>query len=81
MDSSHIVADSYERKILIPADRTLRDLGRAIWAEIERHTLALIVATIPYSLCLCINRRPKYCLFRCAHEATDLPPSFSTKCN
>ncbi|CAN7753559.1 Tn3 family transposase [Cupriavidus necator] len=37
----------YERKILIPADRTLRDLGRSIWAEIERHTLDLIGATIP----------------------------------
>nr|WP_240746015.1 DUF4158 domain-containing protein [Cupriavidus oxalaticus] len=37
----------YERKILIPADRTLRDLGRSIWAEIEHHTLSLIGATIP----------------------------------
>ncbi|MFC4518874.1 DUF4158 domain-containing protein, partial [Cupriavidus pinatubonensis] len=27
----------YERRILIPADRTLRDLGRSVWAEIERN--------------------------------------------
>ncbi|QOT82187.1 hypothetical protein [Cupriavidus basilensis] len=32
----------YERRILIPADRTLRDLGRSVWAEIECNTLALI---------------------------------------
>ena len=37
----------YERRILIPADRTLRDLGRSVWAEIESNTLALIKATIP----------------------------------
>lgn len=36
----------YERGILIPADRTLRDLGRSVWAEIERNTLALIEATV-----------------------------------
>nr|WP_181925939.1 DUF4158 domain-containing protein [Cupriavidus taiwanensis] len=37
----------YERRILIPADRTLRDLGRSVWAEIERNTLALIEGTVP----------------------------------
>ncbi|MCY0854942.1 DUF4158 domain-containing protein [Cupriavidus sp. D39] len=37
----------YERRILIPADRTLRDLGRSVWAEIVRNTLALIEATVP----------------------------------
>jgi Domain of unknown function (DUF4158) len=36
----------YERKILIPAERTLRDLGRTIWAGIERDLLARIDATV-----------------------------------
>ena len=37
----------YERKILIPAERTLRDLGRSIWAEIEQSVLAMIEAVVP----------------------------------
>ncbi|WP_259460727.1 Tn3 family transposase [Paraburkholderia sp. BL23I1N1] len=36
----------YERKILIPADRTLRDLGRSIWTGIERDLLVRIGATV-----------------------------------
>ncbi|MGU2419716.1 Tn3 family transposase [Burkholderia cenocepacia] len=36
----------YERRILIPAERTLRDLGRSIWADIERNLLAMIEATV-----------------------------------
>lgn len=36
----------YERRILIPAERKLRDLGRAIWSEVERGLLALIEATV-----------------------------------
>ena len=32
----------YERRILIPAERTLRDLGRSIWSDIERDVLAMI---------------------------------------
>ncbi|WP_080417674.1 DUF4158 domain-containing protein [Burkholderia ubonensis] len=36
----------YERRLLIPAERTLRDLGRAIWAEAERGLLATIQATV-----------------------------------
>ena len=36
----------YERKILIPAERTLRDLGRTIWAGIERDLLVRIGATV-----------------------------------
>jgi len=36
----------YERKILIPAERTLRDLGRTIWAGIERDLLVMIGATV-----------------------------------
>jgi len=36
----------YERRILIPAERTLRDLGRSIWAEIERDLLAMIEAAV-----------------------------------
>lgn len=37
----------YERRILIPAERTLTDSARAIWAEVERGLLALIEATVP----------------------------------
>ncbi|HDR8951011.1 DUF4158 domain-containing protein [Burkholderia vietnamiensis] len=36
----------YERRLLIPAERTLRDLGRAIWVEAERGLLATIQATV-----------------------------------
>ncbi|MFP3556991.1 Tn3 family transposase [Paraburkholderia sp. SIMBA_049] len=36
----------YERRILIPAERKLRDLGRAIWSDGERGLLALIEATV-----------------------------------
>jgi len=36
----------YERRILIPAERTLRDLGRSIWSDIERDVLAMIEATV-----------------------------------
>jgi TnpA family transposase len=36
----------YERRILIPAERKLRDLCRAIWSDLERHLLALIKATV-----------------------------------
>ncbi|MDN7631626.1 Tn3 family transposase [Burkholderia cenocepacia] len=36
----------YERRILIPAERTLRDLGRSIWTEIERDLLAMIEAAV-----------------------------------
>ncbi|RQU98415.1 hypothetical protein DF039_38250 [Burkholderia cenocepacia] len=36
----------YGRRLLIPAERTLRDLGRAIWAEAERGLLAAIQATV-----------------------------------
>ena len=36
----------YERRLLIPAERTLRDLGRAIWAEAERGLLATIQTTV-----------------------------------
>nr|WP_234480904.1 MULTISPECIES: DUF4158 domain-containing protein [Paraburkholderia] len=36
----------YERKILMPADRTLRDLGRSIWTGIERDLLVRIGATV-----------------------------------
>lgn len=36
----------YERRILIPAERKLRDLGRSIWSEVERGLLALIEATV-----------------------------------
>nr|WP_257993276.1 Tn3 family transposase [Cupriavidus pauculus] len=39
----------YERRILIPAERALRDLGRSIWAEIERAVVAMIEAVIPES--------------------------------
>ncbi len=39
----------YERRILIPAERALRDLGRSIWAEIERAVVAMIEAAIPES--------------------------------
>ena len=34
----------YEGKILMPADRTLRDLGRSIWTRIERDLLVRIEA-------------------------------------
>lgn len=37
----------YERRILIPAQRSLLDLGRSIWAEIERSVLAMIEAEVP----------------------------------
>ncbi|WP_293048280.1 DUF4158 domain-containing protein [Pandoraea sp.] len=37
----------YERRILIPAERTFKDLARKIWTEIERGLLALIEATVP----------------------------------
>jgi TnpA family transposase len=37
----------YERRILIPAERTLKDLGRSIWADIERDVLAMIKAAVP----------------------------------
>ncbi|MEX3939877.1 DUF4158 domain-containing protein [Paraburkholderia sp. BR10937] len=37
----------YERRILIPAERKLRDLARSIWAEVERDLLALIEAVVP----------------------------------
>ncbi|TDG02544.1 Tn3 family transposase [Paraburkholderia guartelaensis] len=37
----------YERRILIPAERKLRDLARSIWAEVERDLLALIEAAVP----------------------------------
>lgn len=37
----------YERRILIPADRTLHDLARSIWSEVERSLLALIEASVP----------------------------------
>ncbi|MBS2132233.1 Tn3 family transposase (plasmid) [Burkholderia thailandensis] len=37
----------YERRILIPADRTLRDLARSIWSGIECGLLAMIEAAIP----------------------------------
>jgi TnpA family transposase len=36
----------YERRILIPAERKLRDLGRSIWSDVERGLLALIDATV-----------------------------------
>jgi TnpA family transposase len=36
----------YERRILIPAERKLRDLGRSIWSDVERGLLALIEATV-----------------------------------
>ncbi len=36
----------YERRILIPSERTLRDLGRSIWSDIERDVLAMIEATV-----------------------------------
>ena len=36
----------YERRILIPAERKLRDLGRSIWSDVERDLLALIKATV-----------------------------------
>ena len=36
----------YERRILIPAERKLRDLGRSIWSDGERGLLALIKATV-----------------------------------
>lgn len=36
----------YERRILIPAERTLRDLGRSIWSDIECDVLAMIKATV-----------------------------------
>ncbi|HXJ92060.1 MAG TPA: hypothetical protein VMT20_04175, partial [Terriglobia bacterium] len=37
----------YERHILIPAERTLRDLARSIWSAVERDLLALIEASVP----------------------------------
>nr|WP_226382965.1 DUF4158 domain-containing protein [Burkholderia mayonis] len=37
----------YERRILIPADRTLRDLARSIWSDIERGLLTMIEAVVP----------------------------------
>jgi hypothetical protein len=36
----------YERRVLIPAERKLRDLGRSIWSDVERGLLALIEATV-----------------------------------
>lgn len=36
----------YERRLLIPAERMLLDLGRAIWAEAERGLLATLQATV-----------------------------------
>ncbi|WP_175795890.1 Tn3 family transposase [Burkholderia anthina] len=36
----------YERRLLIPAERTLRDLGRSIWADAERRLLSMIQATV-----------------------------------
>ena len=36
----------YEHRILIPAERKLRDLGRAIWSDVERGLLARIEATV-----------------------------------
>jgi len=42
----HALCWLYERKILIPADRTLRDLGRSIWTGIERDLLVRIKATV-----------------------------------
>jgi TnpA family transposase len=42
----HALCWLYERKILIPAERTLRDLGRKIWAGLERDLLARIGATV-----------------------------------
>lgn len=36
----------YERRILIPAERKLRDLGRSIWSDVERGLLALIKTTV-----------------------------------
>jgi hypothetical protein len=36
----------YERRILIPAERKLRDLGRSIWSDVEFGLLALIKATV-----------------------------------
>lgn len=37
----------YERRLLIPAERTLRDLGRSIWSDIERGLLAMIETAVP----------------------------------
>ncbi|MBB5499614.1 Tn3 family transposase [Paraburkholderia sp. MM5384-R2] len=36
----------YERRILMPAERKLRDLGRSIWSDVERGLLAMIEATV-----------------------------------
>lgn len=36
----------YERRILMPAERKLRDLGRATWPDVERGLLALTEATV-----------------------------------
>jgi hypothetical protein len=36
----------YGRRILIPAERTLRDLGRSIWSDIERDLVTMIEATV-----------------------------------
>lgn len=36
----------YERRILMPAERTLRDLARSIWSTIERGLLAMIEETV-----------------------------------
>ncbi|MFM0008557.1 Tn3 family transposase [Paraburkholderia dipogonis] len=36
----------YERRILIPSERKLRDLGRKIWSDLERGLLALIKAAV-----------------------------------
>lgn len=37
----------YERRIMMPAERTLRDLGRSIRAEIERQVVTMIQTAIP----------------------------------
>ncbi|MPW18135.1 Tn3 family transposase [Paraburkholderia sp. CNPSo 3157] len=42
----HALCWLYERRILIPAERKLRDLGRSIWSDVERGLLALIEATV-----------------------------------
>ena len=36
----------YGRRLLIPAERTLRDLGRSIWSDIERGLLAMIETAV-----------------------------------